>query len=96
MAAINEAWTVLGDPKRRAEYDRLLAEPAPAPPPSPPRPPRHATAARQAAVEDDAEPGWVDHTGDLRRFRMLITGVVVLLGLIMLLVFVFIIWPQSA
>lgn len=96
MAAINEAWTVLGDPTRRAEYDRLLDEPASAPPLSAPRPPRHATAARQAAVDDDAEPRWVDHTGDLRRFRMLMTTVVVVVGLICLLVFVFIIWPQSA
>jgi len=28
MRAINEAWEVLGDPKRRREYDALLAQPA--------------------------------------------------------------------
>ena len=42
MAAINEAWHVLGDPTRRAEYDRTLDGPAsrpePAPPQSPPPP----------------------------------------------------------
>ena len=34
MRAINDAWAVLGDPIRRAQYDRALAtpEPAPAPP----------------------------------------------------------------
>jgi curved DNA-binding protein CbpA len=28
MTAINEAWEVLGDPRRRADYDALLARPA--------------------------------------------------------------------
>ena len=28
MTAINEAWEVLGDPRRRREYDALLAQPA--------------------------------------------------------------------
>ena len=50
MAAINEAYRVLGDPGRRALYDRGATGPGttapssgrdstPAPPPSPPRPP---------------------------------------------------------
>jgi curved DNA-binding protein CbpA len=39
MAAVNEAWRVLGDPERRAEYDALLApEPRRARPPPPPPP----------------------------------------------------------
>lgn len=46
MAAINEAWRVLGDRALRAEYDRIFVddrplrtEPAPAPdPPAPPPP----------------------------------------------------------
>jgi len=29
MRAINDAWAVLGDPLRRARYDRALADPAP-------------------------------------------------------------------
>lgn len=35
MAALNEAWRVLGDPSRRREYDRVQAEPRPNRPPSP-------------------------------------------------------------
>ena len=37
MQALNEAWAVLGDPQRRAAYDRGLD--APAPRPEPHRPP---------------------------------------------------------
>jgi curved DNA-binding protein CbpA len=101
MAAINDAWDVLGNPARRAAYDRLLDadEPAPAPPTSPP--PRHATAARAAEPADEGldvedEVGWVDHTADLRRFRMLMTAVVIVIGLVFLLVFAFIIWPETS
>jgi curved DNA-binding protein CbpA len=100
MTALNAAWDVLGDPARRAEYDRVLDGPRTAPSPgaagSTPRPPRHAAAARATGPEPEVEPGWVDLTGDLRKFRVLMTAVVVCLALIMVLVFVFIIWPQSA
>jgi curved DNA-binding protein CbpA len=40
MAALNDAWYVLGDPARRAAYDATLAAAAPPPPrPAPPRAP---------------------------------------------------------
>jgi len=100
MAAINDAWDVLGDPTRRAEYDRLLSADAPARARPATPPPRHATAARATAPEDEREfelwSARVDRAADLRRFRMLMTAVVVVIGLIFLLVFVFIIWPKSA
>lgn len=35
MRAINDAWAVLGDPGRRAQYDRSLARPEPGIAPSP-------------------------------------------------------------
>ena len=38
MAAINGAWSVLGDPVRRHNYDFELGQPDPAPRPAPPRP----------------------------------------------------------
>jgi curved DNA-binding protein CbpA len=44
MAAVNEAWRVLGDPERRAEYDALLA---PEPRVTPPPPPTRAWAGRE-------------------------------------------------
>lgn len=91
MAAINEAWNVLGDPVRRAEYDRLLA-PAPARPA--PAPPAHA---RAMPVEvEEPEPGWVDLTPQIRRFRRLLTTTLVLGAIFLLLVFWLIIWPETA
>lgn len=39
MAAINAAWSVLGDPFRRNEYDRGLGTPGPPPRPTAPPPP---------------------------------------------------------
>ena len=94
MAAINEAWNVLGDPARRAEYDRTLAPPRPRPAPAPPA---HARAAEVVPVEaDDPEPVWVDLTPQMRQFRRLLTATLLLAGLFMLLVFWLIIWPESA
>ena len=39
MAAINVAWSVLGDPVRRRDYDRALGTPGPPPPATAPPPP---------------------------------------------------------
>jgi hypothetical protein len=91
MAAINEAWNVLGHPSRRAEYDLTLSAPPPAPPPEPP------AHARSVPVDtDDEEPVWVDLTPQMHRFRRLLTMTLVLGGLFMLLVFWLIIWPETA
>jgi curved DNA-binding protein CbpA len=97
MAAINEAWTVLGNPARRAEYDRTLAAasaPPPPPhrthapdPPDPPDPPPRPPA--------EPEPVWVDHTRDLRTFRWIITLLLVLGSALFLLVLLFIIFPGT-
>jgi hypothetical protein len=58
MAALNEAWSVLGDPARRAAYDATLAPPRPGPaPPRPaPRPPRPGPARTPAEPAADAAP----------------------------------------
>jgi curved DNA-binding protein CbpA len=95
MAAINEAWNVLGNPARRAEYDRTLAPP---PPRRAPPPPAHARAVAVGPdVEaDDPEPNWVDLTPQMRQFRRLLTATLVLGGLFILLVFWLIIWPETA
>ena len=94
MAAINEAWNVLGDRARRAEYDRTLATPPPRPAPAPPA---HARAAAPGPVEaDDPEPVWVDLTPQMRQFRRLLTATLVLGGLFILAVFWLIIWPETA
>lgn len=60
MAAVNEAWRVLGDPDRRAAYDALLAWEAPAPRVPPPGaaarpgpPPR-----TDRPVPDEPRPAW--------------------------------------
>jgi hypothetical protein len=47
MRAVNDAWAVLGDPIRRADYDRALAGPAPAAAPASPHD------GGQGATEDD-------------------------------------------
>ena len=49
MAALNEAWRVLGDPTRRRQYDQAQAEPARA---ARPTPPRSASTPRPAAESD--------------------------------------------
>ena len=89
MAALNEAWNVLGDPERRAEYDRTLAAPRPAAPPTAPAPPRHAPPTPEA----EPEPAWVDLTDGLRTFRWMLTTVLVLGGALLLLVFVLVVFP---
>ena len=98
MAAINEAWSVLGDPSRRAEYDRTLAPPAvpPTPPASTEHPPTAHPAAARVGESDEAEPGWVDLTPQMRRFRRLLTLTLVLGALFLLAVFWLIIWPKTA
>ena len=50
MAAVNDAWRVLSDPLRRAEYDESLAAVAPAPTLAPQPPPAAAGSRRQAWV----------------------------------------------
>jgi curved DNA-binding protein CbpA len=93
MAAINEAWTVLGNPARRAEYDRTLAAGS-APPPLPP----HRTHAPDPAPPPAAEPEpvWVDHTRDLRTFRWILTFLLILGSTLFLLVLLFIIFPGTS
>jgi curved DNA-binding protein CbpA len=89
MAALNEAWNVLGDPVRRAEYDRMLAAASrPAPPTAPARP-RHAS----RPAEAEPEPAWVDLTHGLRTFRWMLTTALVLGGALVLLVFFLIVFP---
>jgi curved DNA-binding protein CbpA len=66
MAAVNEAWRVLGDPARRAEYDAFLAPPPPHPgTPSngaasrpTPAADRPAPAPTPGPAADDARPSW--------------------------------------
>lgn len=48
MIAVNDAWQVLSDPRRRAEYDQSLATVAP-PAPVAPQPPPAATGSRRQA-----------------------------------------------
>lgn len=50
MVAINDAWRVLSDPGRRAEYDRSIRTVEPAPPPTPQPPPAATGSRRQAWV----------------------------------------------
>lgn len=95
MAAINEAWNVLADPQRRAEYDRSLTPPQPRPAPAPPAHARAAAAQHDLEV-DDPEPTWVDLTPQMRKFRRLLTATLVLGGLFILAVFWLIIWPETA
>ena len=94
MAAINEAWNVLGDPSRRAEYDRSLDPPATHVAPS--HPPMAHPAAAPETEPDEQEPGWVDLTPQMRRFRRLLTTTLVLGTLFLLAVFWLIIWPETA
>lgn len=92
MAAINEAWNVLGDPARRAEYDRaLVAEMVRSPVAPPAPPPAHAS----VQPDDDPEPTWVDLTHSLRTFRWALTAFLVLGGTLLLLIFFLIVFPQS-
>lgn len=67
MQALNEAWTVLGDPERRARYDRsrLRSEPRPTPAAAP-APPRSEAEDLLADLADDQPiggrvvlPGWL-------------------------------------
>ena len=91
MAAINEAWTVLGNPARRAEYDRTLAA-ASAPRPAPP----HRTHSQDPPPPPpEPEPVWIDHTRDLRRFRWILTLLLVLGSALFALVLLFIIFPGT-
>lgn len=50
MIAVNDAWRVLSDPRRRAQYDESLATIAPAPPVAPQPPPAATGSRRQAWV----------------------------------------------
>lgn len=53
MAAVNEAWSVLGDPARRAEYDATLARERPVP--TAPRAASRASRDRTAREEEGDE-----------------------------------------
>lgn len=57
MAALNEAWRVLGDPTRRRQYDQAQAEPARAARPTPPR----SASTPRPAVESDLGADAVTH-----------------------------------
>jgi hypothetical protein len=66
MRAVNEAWATLGDPLRRAEYDRACAAPAPASPAPAPGPVRRDEEDLLADLADDSPigerivlPGWL-------------------------------------
>jgi hypothetical protein len=66
MRAVNQAWATLGDPARRARYDRSLADPEPPPPPVPADAPRSDAEDLLADLADDTPlggqvvlPGWV-------------------------------------
>jgi curved DNA-binding protein CbpA len=96
MAALNEAWNVLRDPHRRAEYDRLLTTPAPSRAPGRPSPPPPAEEPAAFDANDDGEAPWVDLTRDVRRLRLLMTGFVVFFVVLVVLVFAFIIWPGTS
>jgi curved DNA-binding protein CbpA len=96
MAAINEAWNVLGDPQRRAEYDRALAPPRSEPAPAPPAHARAVATEPEDLEADDPDPNWVDLTPQMRRFRRLLTMTLVLGAIFLLLVFWLIIWPETA
>jgi curved DNA-binding protein CbpA len=62
MAAVNEAWRVLGDPARRAEYDALLTPEVRRPQRRPPGAAPRATPAPDrpppSPAPDDARPSW--------------------------------------
>jgi curved DNA-binding protein CbpA len=57
MAAVNEAWRVLGDPERRAAYDATLAGALPRrePSPAPPAASRRGDEARHEGSNDEDE-----------------------------------------
>lgn len=55
MAALNEAWYVLGDSARRAAYDETLASAAPAAAPPRPAPPR---APAEPPADAPPRPAW--------------------------------------
>lgn len=66
-AAINEAFSVLGDPQRRAAYDASRARgstPPPPPPPNPPpSPPAPAPMSEQPPSTSAMQPGWLKRLG---------------------------------
>jgi len=66
MRELNAAWTVLGDPKARAAYDRTLSRPTPVPPAAPIfRPPdRHFEPHRAYDGVVDDDPMDLDDDGD--------------------------------
>jgi hypothetical protein len=80
MAAINEAWHVLGDPARRAQYDATLTgSSAPRPSPPPPAPPRPAPPRHARFDEDDDDLGEPPVSEALVRRWALVIGFLFLL-----------------
>lgn len=57
FADVQAAWRTLGDPNRRAAYDRWQQKPSPAPPPDPPPAPRPARPAQPADESQPPPPG---------------------------------------
>ena len=62
MAAINAAWSVLGDPLRRRDYDHGLGTPGPGPAPRPTAPPPPSDWRPLDDDDDDVDPEDLDDT----------------------------------
>ena len=80
MAAVNEAWRVLGDPSRRRQYDRAQAERS-----SPAS--TAAAAPRPSAPMRDPEETFSDHTDDVVTHAMRGAPLIAML-VVLLLIFV--------
>ena len=94
MAAINEAWRVLGNRELRAAYDRTLGE-SPAVRPRAPRPdPAPAPPPRSEPLDDSDEP--LTSSDRWTRRWTLSVGILTLIGLAFAALLLYIAFLQSA
>jgi hypothetical protein len=94
MAAINEAWRVLGNRELRAEYDRSLGGSSAAPPSPPPAKPPPAPRPRRETLEDSDEP--ITSSDRWTRRWTLSVGILTLIGLAFAALLIYIAFLQSA
>ena len=94
MAAINEAWRVLGNRELRAAYDRTLGGSTSAPPSSPPPASRPAPRPRTATPEDSDEP--ITQSDRWTRRWTLSVGILTMIGLAFAALLIYIAFLQSA